>query len=51
MLQIHPFIASTAGLMQRLARRDTLLLTLNGASIPVAWVGLWFVLSSLLPTE
>jgi hypothetical protein len=51
MLQLHPFTATTAGLMRRLVRRDTLLLTLNGASIPAAWVGLWFVLSSLLSTD
>jgi len=31
--------------------RDRLLLTLNGVSIPAAWVALWFVLAHLVPTE
>jgi hypothetical protein len=40
-----------AGFVRRLVDHDAVLLTLNGASIPAAWVALWFVLSNLLPTE
>jgi hypothetical protein len=35
----------------RVVDRDAVLLTLNGASIPVAWIALWFVLAGLLTTE
>jgi hypothetical protein len=38
-------------MIRRVADRDTVLLTLNGASIPAAWVALWFVLAGLLTTE
>jgi hypothetical protein len=48
------FIAAriaAAGFTRRLVDRDAVLLTLNGASIPAAWVALWFVLSNLLTME
>jgi hypothetical protein len=28
--------------------RDAVLLTLNGASIPAAWIALWFMLAEML---
>ena len=37
--------------VRRLADRDAVLLTLNGASIPAAWITLWFVVATLLPAE
>jgi hypothetical protein len=37
--------------VRRVVDRDVVLLTLNGASIPAAWVALWFVLAGMLTTD
>ena len=38
-------------LARRLNDRETMLLTLSGATIPAAWLGLWFVLANLMTSE
>ena len=40
-----------AALMKRLNDRETMLLTLSGATIPAAWLGLWLTLSNLMTSE